>query len=65
MDFAGGSVIRNSPAMQERQETIPGTGRSSGGGNGNPFQYSCLGIPIDREASWAIVHGVTKESDTT
>ena len=36
--------------MQERQETIPGTGRSSGGGNGNPFQYFCLETPMDRRA---------------
>ena len=35
-------------------------GRSPGGGNGNPFQYSCLGNPIDRGAWQAIVHGVTK-----
>ena len=58
-------MIKNPPAMQEMQETISGTGRSSGGGNGNLFQYSWLGIPIDKEVSWAIVHGVTKESDTT
>ena len=30
--------------------SIPGSGRSSGVGNGNPFQYSCLGSPVDREA---------------
>jgi len=29
-------------------------------GNGNPLQYSCLGNPMDRGASWSIVHGVTK-----
>ena len=40
-------------------------GRSPGEENSNPLQYSCLGIPIDRGASWAIVHGVTKESDVT
>ena len=32
----------------------------TGEGNGNPLQYSCLGNPMDRGASWAIVHGVTK-----
>ena len=31
-----------------------------GGGNGNPLQYSWLGNPMDREAWWATVHGVTK-----
>ena len=39
---------------------IPGSGRSSGGGHGNPLQYSCLEHPMDREAWWAIVHRVTK-----
>ena len=38
---------------------IPGSGRSPGGENGNPLQYSCLGNPIDRRAWWAIVHWVT------
>ena len=33
---------------------------SPGGGNGNPFQYSCLENPMDRGAWWATVHGVTK-----
>ena len=45
--------------------SIPGLGRSPGVGNGHPFQYSCLGNPMDRGALWATVHGVTKESDTT
>ena len=35
-------------------------GRSPGGGNGNPLQYSCLENPLERGAWWAIVHGVTK-----
>ena len=39
---------------------IPGSGRSPGEGNGNPFQYSCLKNATDRGAWWAIVHGVTK-----
>ena len=45
--------------------SIPGSGRSPGGGNGNLLQYSCLGSPMDRGALWATVHGVTKESETT
>ena len=39
---------------------IPEVRRSSGGGNGNPLQYSCLENPMDREAWRATVHGVTK-----
>ena len=47
-------------------DSIPGSGRSPGGGHSNPFQYSCLENPMDStfEASvciwWAIVHGVLK-----
>ena len=40
--------------------SIPGSGRSPGGGNGNPFQYSCLENPINRGGWHGIVHGVTK-----
>jgi len=39
---------------------IPGSGRSPGGGNGNPLQPSCLENPMDRGAWWATVLGVTK-----
>ena len=46
-------------------QVIPGSGRSPGLGNGNSLQDSCLENPMDRGAWWAIVHGVTKESDTT
>ena len=42
--------------------SVPGSGRSPGEGNGNPL---CLENPMDRGASWARVHGVTEESDTT
>ena len=41
---------------------IPGSGRSLGGGNGNPLQYCCLGNPMDREGWQATVHGVSKKS---
>ena len=40
--------------------SIPGLGRSTGGGHGNPLQYSCLENPIDRGARRAPVHRVTK-----
>ena len=44
------SAVKNLPAMQESKETLPGSGRSLGGGNGNPLQYSCLGNATDRGA---------------
>ena len=43
---------------------IPALGRPTGGGNGNPLQYSCLEKSMDRGTWWAIVRGVT-ESDMT
>ena len=43
--------------------SIPGLGRSPGGGHGNPLQYSCLENPTDRGAWQATVHRVT-ELDT-
>ena len=39
---------------------IPGSERSSGEGNGNPLQYSCVRNPMDRRAWWATVHEVAK-----
>ena len=45
--------------------SIPGSGKSSGGGNGYPLQYSCLDTPMVRAAWRATVHGAAKESDTT
>ena len=53
------------PANARDASLIPGLGRSPGERNGNPLQYSCLGNPLDRGAQRAIVHGVTKELDTT
>ena len=41
-------------------DSIPGSGRSPGGGNGNPLQYSCLENTMDRGALRATVHGVIK-----
>ena len=40
--------------------SIPGSGRSLGGGHGDPLQYSCLENPMDRGAWKATVHGVAK-----
>ena len=61
----GGSVVKNLPANAGGTGSIPRPGRSSGEGNGNPLWYSCLGNPMDREAWWATVQGVTKELDMT
>ena len=58
--FPGGSMVKNLPANAGDAGSIPGSGRSPGEGNGNPFQYSCLGKPMDKEAWQATVHGVTK-----
>ena len=65
MGFSGGTEVKNPPACAGDTGLMPGSGRSPGEGNDNPLQYSCLGNPMDRGAWWAIVHGVTKESDTT
>ena len=56
--FPGSSVVNNPPANGGAAGLIPGSGRSPGGGNGNPLQYSCLEKPMDRGAWWATVHGV-------
>ena len=40
--------VKNRPASAGDVDSIPGSGRSSGEGNGNPLQYSCLGNPMDR-----------------
>ena len=55
----GGSVIKNPPANAGDAGLFPGSGRSPGEGNGNPFQY-CLENPMDRGAWQATVHVVTK-----
>ena len=44
--------------------SIPGSGRSPGGGQGNPLQYFCLENPMNRKALWATAHRFA-ESDTT
>ena len=64
--FPGSAVGKNPPANAGDARDaglIPGLGSSSGEGNSNPLQYSCLENPMDRGAQWATVHSVT-ESDT-
>ena len=56
-------VVKNEPANAGDAKDaglIPGLGRSPGGGNGNPLQYSCLENSMGRGAWLATVHGVTK-----
>ena len=57
-------MVNNTPANTGDVGSVPGPGRSLGEGNVNPFQFSCLGNPMDRGARWATGHGGLKESDT-
>ena len=57
--FAGGPGVNNPPANTGDTGSIPGSGRSPGEENGNPFHYSCLENLMDR-VWWATVYGVTK-----
>ena len=61
VDFPGGSG-QESTCEAGDSDSIPGSGRSPGGGHGNPLQRSCLENPMDRGAWWAAVHRVA-ESD--
>ena len=63
MGFPGDSVVKNLPANAGAtgdMGLIPGSGRSPGEGNGNPFQYACLENPMDGGACWGTVHGIAK-----
>ena len=63
--FPSGSLVKNLPGNTGGTgdvDLIPRLGRSSGGGNGNPLQYSCLGKPMDRGAWRATVHGVAESA---
>ena len=59
-------AVKNLPASEgnaKRLRSIPGSGRSPGGGNDNPLQYSCPENSIDRGAWQATVHKVHGVSD--
>ena len=58
--FPGGSAGKESACSVGDLSSIPGLGRSPGGGNGDPLQYSGLENPMDRGAWRATVHGVAK-----
>ena len=58
-------MVKNLPANAGDLGSIPGSERSTGGGNGNSLHYSCLGNLLYRGALWVTVHGVAKELDVT
>ena len=63
LGFPGGVVVKNSPDKAGDTGDLgstPGSGKSPGGGRGNPLQYSCLGNPLNRGTWWTTVHGVSK-----
>ena len=52
--------VKESACNEGDPGLIPGSGRSPGEGNGDPFQYSCLENPMDGGDWQATIHGVTK-----
>ena len=60
MEFLGDSVVKNPPANAGDVGLILGLGRSSGEGNGNPPQYSCLVNAMERGALQSKIFGITK-----
>ena len=63
--FPSGAEIKNLSTVAgdaEDMGSIPGWGRSHGGGHGNPLQYSCLENQLDRGACWGTVHRVAKSA---
>ena len=60
MDFLQGSASKESACNAGNLGSIPELGKFPGEGNGNPFQYSCLGNPMDRGAWRATAHGVAQ-----
>ena len=64
MGFPGGSDGKESACNAGDQDSIPGLGRSPGGENVYPLQYSCLENSMDRGAWRATVHGVAELDPT-
>ena len=54
-------MVKNPPTNAGDMGLIPGSEKSPGEGNGNPFHYSCVGNHINRGAWLSTVHGVAKE----
>ena len=60
LGFPGSSAGKESACNAGDPSSIPRSGRSTGEGNGDPIQYSCLGNPMDRGARWGTDHAVVK-----
>ena len=60
MGFPDVSDGKQSACSAANPDSNPGSGRSTGDGNGNPLQFSCLANPMDRGAWRAIILGVAK-----
>ena len=61
--FPGGLIVKIQPASVGATRdagSVPGSGRSPEGGNGNPLQCSCLEDPMDRGTWWPTVHSIAK-----
>ena len=58
-------MVKNPPANARDMGLITESGRSPGGGNGNPIQHSCPENPMDKGAWWATIHAVGKVSELT
>ena len=61
INIPGGSEVKASACNAGDLGSIPGSGRSPGGGHGNPLQYFCLENPMNKGAWRATVHGVGPE----
>ena len=64
LGFPGGSVVKNLLANAGDTDSIPGSRRSPGGGDGKPLQYSCLENPMEKGA-WRTTVPVGEKSNMT
>ena len=62
-NFPGGSDGKESPCNSGDLGSLPGLGRSPGGGHGNQLQYCCLENSVNRGAWWATVRGIARVSN--
>ena len=53
-------MVKSLLSKARDEGSVPGLGRSSVEGNGNPLQYSCLGNPMDRGTWWAKSMGLQR-----